>query len=63
MSYEKDIFPIFKKNCARCHGGGEMKGGVSIEVADMKHDVGRIIIPGEPRESMIYEVLASPSVK
>lgn len=63
LTYEKDILPIFKKNCAKCHGGGKMKGGVSIEIADMKADVGRIIIPGDPRDSMIYEVLASPSIK
>ena len=61
--YEKDILPIFKKNCSRCHGNGKSKGGVSIDVADMKSDIGRIIIPKDPDESMIYEVLASPTIK
>ena len=61
--YEKDIFPIFKKNCSRCHGNGKSKGGVSIDVADMKSDIGRIIIPKDPGESMIYEVLSSPTIK
>lgn len=61
--YEKDILPIFEKNCARCHGNGKSKGGVSILVDDMKSDIGRIIIPKNPEESMIYEVLSSPTIK
>ena len=61
--YEKDILPIFEKNCSRCHGNGKSKGGVSIVVDDMKSDIGRIIIPKNPDESMIYEVLSSPTIK
>lgn len=61
--YEQDILPIFKKNCSRCHGNGKSKGGVSIDVDDMKSDIGRIIIPKDPDESMIYEVLSSPTIK
>jgi hypothetical protein len=56
-TYEKDILPILKKNCFKCHNTDKMKAGVSVEVADMKSDVGRIIIPGDPVESMLYEVL------
>ena len=61
--YEKDILPIFEKNCSSCHGNGKYKGGVSIVVDDMKSDIGRIIIPKKPEESMIYEVLSSPTIK
>jgi len=61
--YEKDILPIFEKNCSRCHGNGKSKGGVSIVADDMKSDIGRIIIPKNPEESMIYEVLSSPTIK
>jgi len=54
-TYEKDVLPILKKNCFKCHNNDKMKAGVSVEVKDMKSDVGRIIIPGDPRESMLYE--------
>ena len=63
LTYEKDILPILEKNCAKCHNSDEMKGGVSVVVADMKPDVGRIIIPGEPDESMLYEVLVRQDIK
>lgn len=56
-TYEKDVLPIFKSACFKCHNNDKMKGGVSVEPTDMKSDVGRIIIPGDVRESMLYEAL------
>ncbi len=63
LTYERDILPILEKNCMECHNSDKMKGGVSVVVEDMKPDVGRIIIPGEPGESMLYEVLVRQDIK
>lgn len=62
-TYEADVLPILEKNCMDCHNSDKMKGGVSVVVADMKPDVGRIVIPGEPGESMLYEVLVRQDIK
>ena len=63
LTYEKDVFPILKKNCVKCHNNDKMKAGVSVEITDMKSDIGRIVIPGDPRESMLLEVLVRDDIK
>ena len=63
LTYEKDVLPILKKHCNECHNAEKIKGGVSIEVADMKADVGRIVIPGKPGDSMLFEVLFRTDIK
>src|SRR5713226_4975910 len=60
--FERDIAPIFKENCAMCHGGptpqaeldltseqGVLKGGKS----------GKAIVPGSAARSLLIEKVAS----
>lgn len=63
VTYEKDVLPILEKNCIKCHNTEKMKGGMSVVVEDMKPDIGRIVIPGAPDESMLYEVLVRQDIK
>ncbi len=60
-TYEGDIFPIVERACIKCHNNDKMKGGVSVEPADMKSDIGRIVVPGDPVDSMFLEVLVDPN--
>src|SRR5713101_4473258 len=60
--FERDVAPIFKENCAMCHGGptpqaeldltseqGVLKGGKS----------GKAIVPGSSARSLLIEKIAS----
>ncbi|SMO78868.1 DUF1553 domain-containing protein [Fodinibius sediminis] len=55
VDYNRDIKPIFNKNCITCHGGVKKSGEFSLlfqEEAYSKNESGkRAIIPGNPGES------------
>src|SRR5437764_14229028 len=61
-SYPDEIRPLFQAKCVRCHGGkacradldlttpaGALKGGQS----------GKVIVPGKPEESLLFNKLQS----
>ena len=48
VDFEKEIWPIFKKHCVKCHGPEKQKSGYRIDVRDLAlegGDMGRNIIP------------------
>ena len=40
-SFKKDVLPIFKEYCYKCHGDGERKGGLALDEYKSKEDVHR----------------------
>ena len=58
LVYSAKIKPLFAVRCFACHGALEQKGGLRVDtVADMLKggDSGPGIIPGKPRESLVWQ--------
>ncbi len=56
--YSTTVQPIFRKNCYRCHGGMNHRGGLSLatRAGVLKGgDKGRVVIPGDPANSTLVE--------
>lgn len=54
ITFERDIAPIFQKNCISCHGSEKPQGGLRLdnEAAAVKGgDSGKAIIPGKSEKS------------
>ena len=63
--FKKDIRPILKEHCYECHSeeSGKQKAGYSFDDPEiLKLDINPkgIIVPGEPGESYLLEVLMMP---
>jgi mono/diheme cytochrome c family protein len=60
VTYEKDIKPIFKNSCVKCHNGPKAKGKLhldSLEGALKGGEDGKAVIPGDSGKStMVYAV-------
>src|ERR1700733_4181579 len=63
LTYEKDIRPILKINCFRCHGeAGELKGKLDLRLRRLILQGGKsgpAIVPGNARESKLYELVST----
>ncbi len=63
ISFNRDIRPIFLKNCTACHGGVKEAGGISFIYRDraiIEGESGEIaIVPGKPAESEIMRRVRS----
>ena len=63
ISFNRDIRPIFLKNCTACHGGVKEAGGISFIYRDRalsKAESGEIaIVPGKPDSSEIMRRIRS----
>jgi hypothetical protein len=62
VDFKKDIQPIFKQHCYECHSveaGKEKAGYVFDDLETLKLDINPkgIIVPNEPTESYLLEVL------
>jgi Protein of unknown function (DUF1549)/Protein of unknown function (DUF1553)/Planctomycete cytochrome C len=62
LTFEKDVRPILKEHCFRCHGEGEkLKGGVDLRLrkfmGKLSKDGDPIMTPGKPDESeMVLQI-------
>ena len=58
--YTAKVKPILDANCARCHGGMNHRGGLSLETrAGMLkggHD-GTVLVPGDPGNSLLVRLI------
>ncbi len=58
--FAKNVKPILDANCARCHGGMNHRGGLSLATrASMLkggHD-GTVIVPGDPDKSLLIRLI------
>ena len=56
LTFERDVRPILKEHCFRCHGEGEkLKGNVDLRLRrfmeKLTKDGDPILVPGKPEES------------
>lgn len=68
VDFDKDIAPIFKKNCYECHSEQSKKekaGFVFDNKERLQHDIGRgkIIEPPDAENSQLIYVISDPSAK
>ncbi len=60
VSFAKDIFPILNDRCVNCHGGEQVKAGLSLKTYDtlMKgSDKGPVVTAGDATNSKLVQVL------
>jgi hypothetical protein len=56
VSFSKDVLPILKASCMKCHGGKESKGGIDLSsYASVKKGgkEGPIFVEGDPDKSSL----------
>lgn len=58
VCFESDVLPIFQTNCAKsgCHDASTHKEGYVLD--NYKHITSKGIVPGNPQESELYQVIA-----
>jgi hypothetical protein len=60
ITFNKDIAPMFAASCGDCHGGANMKGGLSLgsyATAIRGGESGDAIIPGDPDGSLLFRLV------
>ncbi len=58
--YTANVKPIFEKNCYRCHGNGNHRGGLVLDTqAGMLKGGkdGAVIAPGHPEDSLLIKLI------
>lgn len=64
-TYERDVLPLFRARCGGCHGTAQPQAGLDISrVGDLREGgySGPALVPGAPRESLLYRLLESGSM-
>ena len=56
VDFEKDIQPLLKNKCSRCHSGHEAKGGFSINTRTTLLDAAK---PGDSANSLLFQLITS----
>jgi cytochrome c len=59
-SFQHDVKPIFDQICVKCHGGEEVKEGLSLKTyAEVMQgsDNGAVIVPGDPANSLLVDMI------
>lgn len=65
VSFANDVLPIFNSRCLQCHGGDEMKVGLSLAsyAAVMAgSEKGPVVVPGESQSSKLIELVVNGSM-
>jgi hypothetical protein len=58
--YEKDVLPILKANCYKCHADAKLRGNFSLVTRDLIHkggDLGPGITPDKPEQSNFVKAI------
>jgi hypothetical protein len=61
VTFDKDILPLFKASCVRCHGEQKPKGGLRLDSLDAVLKDGRdgkMIVPGDSQKSLLVAAAA-----
>ena len=62
MDFARDIRPVLKKNCFKCHGDEKQKGGLRLDHKDSAlrgGDNGPVILAGKAKESALIHRIAT----
>jgi mono/diheme cytochrome c family protein len=60
-SFERDVQPIFARHCAECHSDGDAELSLNLASAAgvlAGSETGAVLIPGQPQNSLLLQVLA-----
>jgi hypothetical protein len=61
VTFDKDIQPLFKASCVRCHGERRPRGGLRLDSLDAVlkggHE-GKMVIPGDSKKSLLLAAAA-----
>lgn len=60
VSFANDVMPILQNRCFNCHGGEQIKEGLSFASYDtlmVGSDNGPVVVPGDPDNSLIVKQL------
>lgn len=58
VSYQRDVWPIFKRHCLGCHTEGKAKGGLRLDdIAALKKGGkhGALFVSGKPEKSLLVQ--------
>ncbi len=61
LVFERDIQPIFRNRCIRCHGPKEREAELSLKSHKeviRGGESGRILVPGKPENSLIFKMVS-----
>ena len=64
VDFGREVQPIFRSTCYKCHGYGKQKGKLRLDSPEaiMKGgDNGPVIVPGKPSESTLYKRITLPA--
>ena len=56
VDFKKDIQPLLKNKCSRCHSGHEAKGGFSINTRTTLLEAAK---PNDSAKSLLYQLITS----
>ena len=62
--WARKVQPLFDVQCVKCHGPIEQKSGLELDTTEAVFkggDEGKIVVPGKPEESRLYQYLAPGS--
>src|SRR5262249_38834843 len=60
--FQKDILPIFERNCLRCHDTKKKKGGLDLSTPEAVlagGESGPAVLPKQPAASRLYNIIQS----
>jgi len=61
VTFDKDVLPIFKESCVRCHGEKTHKHGLRLDSLDAVlkgGDDGVMVVPGDSKKSLLVAAVA-----
>jgi hypothetical protein len=61
VTYDKDIAPLFKASCVRCHGNQRPKANLrldSLEAILKGGHEGKVVVPGDSKQSLLVAAAA-----
>jgi len=60
VDFHRDIEPILQKHCVKCHGPQKVRGKLRLDTKELAMkggSSGRVIVPGNGKESLLYTLL------